>query len=173
MNGYTNTKEKGNEVRKHECKYGKFQNPQVWEIYFADVPKIQDSHATYGMRPVIVCSNEICNCTSSEINVYPITTKIRNNIPTHITIYPDMDNGLEEISQICLEQPRTLSKRNLLSYMGRITDFGLMKKIVHGIMIQNSMIQCVMPDIMSYIYPYIIQINARNGDNHHEKQRIH
>ena len=172
MNGYTNTKEKGKRKRKH-IKYGRFQNPQVWEIYFADVPKIEGSHATYGKRPVIVCSNEMCNCTSSEINVYPITTRIRNNIPTHITIYPDIDNGLQTTSQICLEQPRPLSKSNLLYYMGRVTDFGLMKKIVNGIMIQNSMIQCVMPDIMSYIYPYAVYMSARNGDNHHGKQKIH
>lgn len=173
MNGYTNTKEKGNEVRKHKYEYGRFQNPQVWEIYFADIPKIKGSHATCGKRPVIVCSNEICNYTSSEINVYPITTRIRDDIPTHVTIYPDVDNGLKEKSQIRLEEPRTLSKDNLLDYMGRVTDFGLMKKIVHGIMIQNSMIQCVMPDIMSYIRPYVIWMGARNGDNHHEKQRIH
>lgn len=173
MNGYTNVKEKENETRKHKHKYGKFQNPQVWEIYFADVPEIKGSHATCGMRPVIVCSNEMCNCTSSEINVYPITTRIRDDIPTHVTIYPDVDNGLKTTSQIRLEEPRTFSKSNLLSYMGRITDFGLMKKIVNGIMIQNSMLQCVVPDIMSYIYPYAARMMARNGDNHHEKQRIH
>lgn len=171
MNGYTNTKEKGKRKRKHIK--GRFQNPQVWDIYFADVPKIDDTHITYGKRPVIICSNEICNCTSSEINIYPITSRIRDKFPTHITIDPDVDNGLRTKSQICLEQPMTIPKRNLLYYMGSVTDFGLMKKIVNGIMIQNPMIQCAIPDIVSFIYPYVLWAGARNGDHHHGKQKIH
>ena len=62
MNGYTNKERKGNDNRKRkEYVYGKYLNPQVWGIYFADLPKIEGSHILHGKRPVIVYSNNICN----------------------------------------------------------------------------------------------------------------
>lgn len=49
MNGYTNKERKGNDNRKRkEYVYGKYQNPQVWGIYFADLPKIEGSHILHG-----------------------------------------------------------------------------------------------------------------------------
>jgi len=52
MNGYTNKESKGNDNRKRkEYVYGKYQNPQVWGIYFADLPKIEGSHILHGKRP--------------------------------------------------------------------------------------------------------------------------
>lgn len=133
MNGYTNKERK-------EYVYGKYQNPQVWGIYLADLPKIEGSHILHGKRPVIVYSNNICNNTSTEINVYPITKKLRNWIPTHVTIYPNTSNGLKMVSQVYLEQGRTIPKNNLLEYWGRISDLSLMLKIGHGILIQNGML---------------------------------
>lgn len=150
MNGYTynrsKNKNKNNKkgmTTQREYEYGKYTNPQVWEIYFADLPEVKGSHILYGKRPVIICSNDMCNCTSTEINVYPMTTRIRDWIPTHVTLYPDIDNGLMKTSQIYLEQGRTIPKRNLLEYWGSVTDFQLMLKIGHGILIQNAMLSCM------------------------------
>ncbi len=140
MNGYT---ENNNEDHKKTYTYGRYKTPQVWEIYLADVPKVEGSHILCGKRPVIICSNETCNNTSTEINVYPLSSRIRNWIPTHITLNPDIDNGLKVKSQIYLEQGRTIPKKNLLEYWGRLTDFPLMLKIGRGIMMQNAMLQCM------------------------------
>lgn len=72
--------------------------------------------------------------------MYPITKKLRNWIPTHVTIYPNNSNGLKMVSQVYLEQGRTIPKNNLLEYWGRISDLSLMLKIGHGILIQNGML---------------------------------
>ena len=143
MNGYTNKKENGKRYDKDEKKqyeYGKYMKPHVWEIYFADLPEVEDSHILCGLRPVIVFSNDICNSTSTEINVYPLTKRIRNWIPTHVTICKNKVNGLKRNSQVYCEQGRTIPKRNLLEYWGQVTNLSLQLKIVHAIMIQNGML---------------------------------
>lgn len=143
MNGYTDKKRKGkryNRNKQKQYEYGKYMEPHVWEIYFADLPEVEDSHILSGLRPVIVFSNDICNSTSTEINVYPLTKRIRNWIPTHVTIYCNAINGLKMNSQIYCEQGRTIPKRNLLEYWGHVENLSLQLKIAHAIMIQNGML---------------------------------
>lgn len=143
MNGYTNKRRRSNKKRNKSKKkyiYGRYMKPHVWEIYFADLPKVEDSHILSGLRPVIVFSNDVCNSTSTEINVYPMTKRLRNWIPTHVTLTPDITNGLKKVSQVYCEQGRTIPKKNLLEHWGQVTDLSLKLKIVHAIMIQNGML---------------------------------
>lgn len=73
-----------------------------------------------GFRPVVIIQNDIGNKYSPTVIVASITSKIKNNMPTHIELV-DKD-GLDKDSVVMLEQLRTIDKRRLRRYIGMLND---------------------------------------------------
>lgn len=85
------------------------------EIYFANLnPYIGSEQG--GIRPVLVIQNDIGNFFSPTLIVSPLTTK-QKKLPTHYEI-----TGIEQLegSVVLLEQIRTIDKRRIGSFVGRL-----------------------------------------------------
>ena len=90
------------------------------DIYCADLDPVVGSEQG-GVRPVIVIQNDTGNKHSPTLIVATVTTKIRKkeNMPTHLLI---KDNpAFREASVVQLEQIRTIDKRRIDNYLGKVT----------------------------------------------------
>ena len=90
------------------------------DIYCADLDPVVGSEQG-GIRPVIVIQNDTGNRYSPTLIVATVTTKIRKkeNMPTHLLI---RDNpAFKEASVVQLEQIRTIDKRRIDNYLGKVT----------------------------------------------------
>lgn len=90
------------------------------DIYFANLCGIEDSIGSEqtGRRPVLIIQNDVGNKYSPTTIVAILTTKIKNNMPTHVVI--DNFAGLSQTSVVCLEQIKTIDKSRLENYRGNI-----------------------------------------------------
>lgn len=93
--------------------------PKKGEIWWANIPQTNGS-IQYGKRPILIISNDLGNLKSTIVTYAPITTKTKNNLPTHFDLidYFDLEN-----STVMLEQINTISKTNLLDKKHEKTDF--------------------------------------------------
>ena len=90
------------------------------DIYCADLDPVVGSEQG-GIRPVIVIQNDTGNRYSPTLIVATVTTKIRKkeNMPSHLLI---RDNpAFKEASVVQLEQIRTIDKRRIDNYLGKVT----------------------------------------------------
>lgn len=104
------------------------------EIYFAEIPKTCGS-VYFGLRPVLVISNEKNNRYSKTITCIPITSKQkRQNLPTHVHI---TGGGLSRESIAMCENVSNYSVEILRNCIGSVADnTEIMRQIEKGIMIQ-------------------------------------
>lgn len=108
------------------------------EIYYAALPIIKNSQVQQGVRPVLVVSNNKANQYSPIITVIPLTSCLtKHYLPTHVTL---IGYGLEKPSVLLAEQILSLDKKNLLSKIGVVEDFGTMTKIKRAMSIQLSIV---------------------------------
>ena len=115
-----------------------YNAPKTWEIYLAYIPPMEkNGHQTYGIRPFIVNSNDICNKTSTEISGYVLTTKTPR-LPVHVQLFPDEQNGLISPSTIVMEQPRTIPKKFLIKFMGKVENKADKNKIRRALLKQDG-----------------------------------
>lgn len=91
-----------------------------------------------GIRPAIIVQNNKGNSVSPCTIVAPMTSEEKNNLPTHITVYPTRDNGLRKISTIMFEQIRTIDKSRIISKVGNINMETLVKRIQNSLSIAFS-----------------------------------
>lgn len=89
------------------------------EIYYANLDPVFGSEQS-GFRPVLIIQNDIGNRYSPTVIVAPITSKpdVKAKLPTHCRL--DLKNCLNEPSVVLLEQLRTLDKRRLKKYIGKL-----------------------------------------------------
>ena len=89
------------------------------EIYYADLSPVVGSEQG-GVRPVLILQNDTGNRFSPTTIVAAITSvPKKSTMPTHIV----MDYAFMECeSTILLEQIRTLDKRRLSDYLGKLND---------------------------------------------------
>ena len=97
------------------------------DIYYADLSPVVGSEQG-GTRPVLIVQNDVGNCHSPTVIAAAITSQTgKARLPTHINISgPSV--GLSKDSVILLEQIRTIDKRRVKSYVGKLTE-GQMEKI--------------------------------------------
>lgn len=90
------------------------------DIYYANLCGIEDSIGCEqtGRRPVLIIQNDVGNKYSPTTIVAILTTKIKNNLPTHVVI--ENFAGLSQPSVVCLEQIKTIDKSRLENYRGNI-----------------------------------------------------
>lgn len=90
------------------------------EMYFADLDPVVGSEQG-GCRPVLIFQNNIGNLYSPTVIVAALSGQVKKeNMPTHCLVQAHA--GLEEESQILLEQIRTIDKKRLLNYIGELDD---------------------------------------------------
>ena len=88
------------------------------DIFYADLGEGIGSEQS-GYRPVVIIQNNIGNKYSPTVIVAAITSrKMNRNQPTHYHI--EAGYGLELLSTILLEQLRTVDKRRLCKFVGRL-----------------------------------------------------
>lgn len=131
---------------------------KLGDVWFAKFR--QDESIQGGIRPCIIKSNDKNNIYSPNVSVIPLTTKNKKYIPTHITIYPTIENGLIEKSIALCENIIPIPKSRLIKKIG----------FVNEIVIQNLDIGCsIQLDIKSIINldlinSYIDDIQAATDD---------
>ena len=101
------------------------------DIWYADLPDMGDS-IQYGLRPVLIVSNDKCNKHSSVITVIPLTSvNKKKKQPTHIYIEHSELKG----SMVICEQIITISKKRIIYKICDIEKDD-MNRIEKGIKIQ-------------------------------------
>lgn len=90
------------------------------EIYYADLDPVVGSEQG-GVRPVLVIQNDVGNSHSPTTIVAAMSgkTDVKADIPTHYVIGTEF--GLRQRTIILLEQVRTLDKKRLQVYVGKLS----------------------------------------------------
>lgn len=91
------------------------------DMYYADLGEGIGSEQK-GARPVLIIQNNLGNKYSPTVIIAAISGKggVKTKLPTHY--YLDAVRGLKMPSIVLLEQIRTLDKRRLDRYIGRLPD---------------------------------------------------
>lgn len=89
------------------------------DIFHADLNPVVGSEQG-GVRPVLVIQNDVGNYYSPTVIVAAMSgrTESKAHLPTHCKV--EAYAGLEEDSLVLLEQLRTIDKRRLNDYVGRL-----------------------------------------------------
>ena len=89
------------------------------DMYYADLGRGVGSEQK-GYRPVVIIQNNKGNKHSPTVIVAAISSKVgaKPKLPTHYFI--NAENGLDLPSIVLMEQIRTLDKRRLTKYIGRL-----------------------------------------------------
>ena len=93
---------------------------QRGDMYYADLGRGVGSEQE-GYRPVVIIQNNKGNKHSPTVIAAAVSSKagVKPKLPTHYFV--NAENGLERPSIILLEQIRTLDKRRLTKYIGRLS----------------------------------------------------
>lgn len=86
------------------------------QIYYADLSPTLGSEQG-GKRPVVIIQNDTGNRHSPTVIICPLTTQVKNPLPTHATLISDKCKG----STVLCEQPRCIDKMRLSTYLGKCT----------------------------------------------------
>lgn len=89
------------------------------EIWLADLNPVKGSEQK-GIRPVVIISGNAMNDNLGICIVCPLTSSIKNYAGC-LVIKNDMNNGLDQESEIISFQVRAISKERLNSKIGEIT----------------------------------------------------
>ena len=104
------------------------------EIYLANLGN-RDGSIQSGIRPVLIISNDINNKFSPTVNVLPITSRAKNNIPVHVNV--GYSEGLSQESTLLTEQMVTVNSSQLEDYIGKVNRYK-MYEVEKAIMLQNG-----------------------------------
>ncbi|TCL58172.1 type II toxin-antitoxin system PemK/MazF family toxin [Allofournierella massiliensis] len=89
------------------------------DLFYADLNPVVGSEQG-GIRPVLVIQNDVGNHFSPTVVAAAITSrKAKNSLPTHILL--ENVPGLTPTSLLLLEQLRTIDRKRLRGYIGRIS----------------------------------------------------
>lgn len=94
-------------------------------VYYADLNPVIGSEQG-GIRPCLIVQNNMGNAHSTTVIVAPATTQKKNDLPTHIAVSSE-DYCLDGNTTILIEQLRTIDKRRLRDFVGRLSDRTMQK----------------------------------------------
>lgn len=125
------------------------------ELYYASLDPVLWSEQS-GFRPVLIIQNNIGNRYSPTVIVAPITSKpdAKAKLPTHC--YLPAGTYLNEPSIVLLEQLRTLDKRRLKRYVGKLNK-SLMREVDCALAVSVGL-----PEPFSYQTDYSEQENSES-----------
>lgn len=92
---------------------GRFQ-PKWGDIYIADLGDRK-------VRPVIIVQNNSGNHFSDHVIVVAVTSRKKNDQPTHVIIPPKC--GLKKVSTAVCETILTIDKNDLLRWVGTVAGY--------------------------------------------------
>ena len=109
------------------------------EIYYADLDPVVGSEQM-GTRPVLILQNNVGNHFARTVIVAPITSRIhaKSKLPTHS--YIGMIGRMKYPSVVMLEQLRTLDKRRIGYYIGRLPE-GKMQDVTRALCVSLAIRQ--------------------------------
>jgi mRNA interferase MazF len=123
--------------------FGSFNNNttttiQRGDIWFVDMNHnvINGSHLQGGQRPCVIISNNANNKFSPIVNIIPLTSRTKNNLPVHVNI--GMECGLKSESIALIEQQQCIDKSKLMFQVGKCTNETL-QRIEKAMFIQYNM----------------------------------
>ena len=104
------------------------------DIYWAELPVLENSKIQSGWRPVLVTSNKFATENAEVIQYMPLTTKIkREDLPVHVVIEPSF---LPKKSMIMAEQEGLIDKYRLKEKIGTLSEYDMARidaaKIIQG-----------------------------------------
>lgn len=115
-----------------------------YEIWLAKLPKEEGSSVQWGIRPILIVSNNMNNRFAPTVNVYAFTTKLnKKQLPTHVS-FESGEFGLKADSTLIVEQPITVSKSNLINKIGYVDDLHKLKEIALAMMVQNPILRMLL-----------------------------
>lgn len=134
-------------------------------IYYLNAPRIREGEDRFpgmqlGTRPILIISNDKFNIVSDVISYVPLTTTIRNDIETRVTIRID-----QKISQIECEQVYTVSKNYVSRFVGTLEDYKMKeveKKLASHLNLRSS-ISVTQEDIINILENYTNKIQEKYG----------
>ena len=94
------------------------------QIYYAQLEEGVGSEQE-GHRPVLVVQNDVGNLRSRTIIVIPITSQIKNMLPTHVEL--GRNYGLFLESTALAEQILTLDMARFGEYIGTVDDMKMLE----------------------------------------------
>lgn len=143
------------------------------DMYYADLGRGIGSEQE-GYRPVIIIQNNTGNKYSPTVIVAAISSKVdvKAKLPTHYLL--KAENGLELPSLVLLEQLRTIDKRRLETYIGRLDEKHIRKinralAVSVGLIeeIPENLIMCLCPACANNFYGtgsyYLKRVNPGQG----------
>ncbi len=107
------------------------------EIYLADLG-CSRGYIQRGVRPVIIISNRANNKFAPIVNVLPITSRTKTDIPVHVNIAEE--SGLLSESTILTEQILTINKSQLIKPIGVCSE-DKMLEIAQAVMLQMQLLE--------------------------------
>ncbi len=103
------------------------------EIYLVDLSSQIGSEQS-GVRPAVIVQNEIGNQYSPTTIVCPLTSRQKNNVPTHVILTPK-DCGIIKESTVLCEQVRVIDKTRIKKKLGEVNNMEKIADINHKILI--------------------------------------
>lgn len=121
------------------------------EMYYADLDENIGSEQN-GYRPVLIIQNNIGNRHSPTVIIAAISSKVdaKARLPTHYLL--KAENGLEFPSLVLLEQLRTIDKRRLEHYIGKLDEYHI-RRINRALAISVGLIEEVPKNLIMCLCP--------------------
>ncbi len=89
------------------------------DLFYADLNPVVGSEQG-GIRPILIVQNNVGNHFSPTVVAAAITSrKAKSSLPTHVLL--DNVSGLTATSLLLLEQLRTIDRKRLCGYIGRVS----------------------------------------------------
>ena len=129
------------------------QQGNVYWVYLTG-----DEHEQRGKKPCLVCQNNMGNAHSPNVVVYPLTSKRKKDLPTHVFLPAD-ETGLPEDSIVLCENPVSISKSKLGDYMTSLPD-KYMAQVAAAALLASSLISFLDFDSLFTIREQAIQLNS-------------
>lgn len=127
--------QQGGEIMNNKITKENKENPRYGDIWMCCLEEGNGS-VQGGYRPVYVASNDMNNMHSTTLNIIPITSKSKKDLPIHVNLDCSEENGLTSQSTMLIEQIMTVSSSALRRKIGRITDGKTLQRISNAMSIQ-------------------------------------
>ena len=128
-----------------------FRRGDIWIVDFNMISSLKNSSMQKGIRPAIISSTDDANWNSLTIQVIPLTTQDKRDIPVHVHV--GFECGVYKDSIALVEQETTIDKNLLINKVGRCT-FDVMEEIEKAIKIQKNL-QDVPIFVLNFVQNFI------------------
>ena len=92
----------------------------TYDIWLADLPQQADSRIQYGVRPVVIVSDETVNRFSPVATAVPLTSnRCKKTLSTHVYL---SSKGLSTPSIALCEQATAVDKSRLIRCLGHVVN---------------------------------------------------